>query len=439
MKRLIAFSLMAFLLMGTTMDVQAQWIESLGKKAAGRAKEKARQKVEDKVDETVDKTVNGAFDAAGNAVKGESKTQDANGKTQEEADMPVQETPAVPATTQKSVKLESVTQYDFVPGDQVLLFEDFSQDAIGDFPALWTTNGSGEVKTLNLAPGNWLNISTGQRVFQLMKDLTLPDNFIIEFDLIVSEESEDDTNAQWSYLRLFRSESSDLGLVEDCPSCTDNSFELSHYTGEDWYVKFEPAEGDNVTGSSTIAPMAFDKVEHLILWIQKRRVRLYHDGKKAIDMPTLLGTAFKPNRISFEGDHYGRTYLTNLRITTAAPDTRSKLITEGKLISYGIYFDVNSDRVKPESNGALGDIARVIREAGGVKVQVVGHTDATGDDARNLDLSRRRAASVKAELVKLGVSADLLTTDGAGETKPIAPNDTPSNMALNRRVEFIKQ
>jgi hypothetical protein len=49
-----------------------------------------------------------------------------------------------------SQKLVSTSQYDFVPGDKILYFEDFSQDAIGDFPALWTTDGSGEVKTVNI-------------------------------------------------------------------------------------------------------------------------------------------------------------------------------------------------------------------------------------------------------------------------------------------------
>ena len=74
-----------------------------------------------------------------------------------------------------------------------------------------------------------------------------------------------------------------------------------------------------------------------------------------------------------------------------------------------------------------------------VKVKIFGHTDSDGDDAKNMDLSKRRAASVKAELVKtFGVKATQLETDGLGETKPVAPNDTPVNKALNRRVEFIK-
>ena len=142
------------------------------------------------------------------------------------------------------------------------------------------------------------------------------------------------------------------------------------------------------------------------------------------------------DRLRFEAN---AAMVSNIRIAVGAPDMRNKLMTEGKLVSYGIYFDVNKDVVKPESYGTLKEIATILNEVTDVKVKIVGHTDADGTDAVNLDLSKRRAASVKAELSnKFGVSADRFVTDGLGETKPVAPNDSPSNKALNRRVEFIK-
>ena len=118
---------------------------------------------------------------------------------------------------------------------------------------------------------------------------------------------------------------------------------------------------------------------------------------------------------------------------------RSKLITEGKLVSYGIYFDVNKDVVKPESYGTLKAIADVLKENPAVRVKIVGHTDGDGADKSNLDLSKRRGESVKTELTKIfAIDASRLEFDGMGESKPIAPNDTQANKALNRRVEFIK-
>ncbi|HNX55655.1 MAG TPA: OmpA family protein, partial [Prolixibacteraceae bacterium] len=132
-------------------------------------------------------------------------------------------------------------------------------------------------------------------------------------------------------------------------------------------------------------------------------------------------------------------YVTNLKITTAAPDTRSKLITEGKLVCYGIYFDVNKDVVKAESFGTLNDIAKTLKENPTVKIKIIGYTDSDGDDAKNLDLSKRRAAAVKNALAtEFGIDGGRIQTDGKGESEPISPNTTTEGKAKNRRVEFIK-
>jgi outer membrane protein OmpA-like peptidoglycan-associated protein len=177
---------------------------------------------------------------------------------------------------------------------------------------------------------------------------------------------------------------------------------------------------------------------HISVWVQKARVRLYQNETKLFDIPRAFTLpSVKMDRIRFEE---GAAMVTNVRIAVGNPDMRNKLMTEGKLVTYGIYFDVNKDVVKPESYGTLKEIAAILNEVPDVKVKIVGHTDSDGADAANLDLSKRRAASVKNELSKsFGVNAERLITDGMGEGQPVSPNDTPSNKALNRRVEFIKQ
>lgn len=400
-------------------------LERLGKRVVKRAGEQVEQRVEQKAEQGVEKAMDKAEEAARNSGKEKEKTaKSENTKSKEPK----------PEQQQEQVSLQSFSQYDFVPGDKVLLYEDFSQDAVGDFPALWSTNGSGEIKTINISNGNWLHLTTNGNQYQLMKNLDLPDNFIIEFDVILPPT---DQNPPAIWMTLFKAENEDLGYVENnpLPSGFGVYIEASEYAS--WLGK--AYNNDWVEGSSLLSPVKINQVEHIIVWVQKRRLRVYHAGQKVLDLPTLIPANFKPNRLSFDnsGCNGSNPYVSNIRVTTASPDTRNKLLEEGKLISYGIYFDVNSDKIKPESYGALNDIAKVIKEAN-VKVQIVGHTDNTGSDATNLDLSKRRAASVKAELVKMGVSADMLTTDGAGASKPIAPNDTPSNKALNRIVEFIK-
>lgn len=330
--------------------------------------------------------------------------------------------------------LKAYSQYDFVPGDKIILYEDFSQDAVGDFPALWTTNKSGEINTLSIAPGKWLNLNALEGNWWLMNPVDFPENYIIEFDVVPKKGA-----PRYALGLHLYGESSFVEMSNPYDKGTTGLvITLSRYG---WETQGLKAGQPKITGNSTLNPVEQEKVNHVIIWVQKRRVRIYHKGAKVLDMPTNLYAESKFNRFCFElyRGASSSSYVSNIKITTAAPDIRNKLMTEGKLVSYGIYFDVNKDVVKPESYGTLKEIATILNEVPEVKVKIVGHTDSDGADAANLDLSKRRAASVKAELVKnFGVKGDRLVTDGAGETNPVAPNDTPANKALNRRVEFIK-
>jgi OmpA-OmpF porin, OOP family len=181
--------------------------------------------------------------------------------------------------------------------------------------------------------------------------------------------------------------------------------------------------------------------QRISIWMQKQRLRLYIDDAKILDLPRLLPPGLTCNKLEFGSVSYegNNSLITNVRIAYGAPDTRNKLLTLGKLVTYGITFDVNSDKVKAESYGTLKDIASVLKDNPDVKVKIIGHTDGDGDAAKNLDLSKRRAASVKKELTStFGIDGSRMETDGKGKTEPIAPNDTPANKAQNRRVEFIK-
>jgi outer membrane protein OmpA-like peptidoglycan-associated protein len=331
--------------------------------------------------------------------------------------------------------LKAFSNYDFVPGDKVLLYEDFSQDAVGDFPALWTTDVSGEINTLNIAPGNWLNLNSTEGTYWFMKDIDFPKNFILEMDIVPKPAA---TRIAADIVIFGESGHSEMDKNGDPGNCG------LHVTIEKniWETKgYKKGLPGKLTGSSTNLLVVPEKVNHVILWVQNRRLRIYHAGGKVLDVPTNIYEGSKFSRLCFKlyrGASCG-SYISNIKITTAAPDTRNKLLTEGKLVTYGIYFDVNKDVVKPESYGTLKDIAAVLNEVPDVKVKIVGHTDSDGQDAANMDLSKRRAASVKAELAKtFGVNADRLVTDGMGESQSVAPNDTPVNKALNRRVEFIK-
>jgi outer membrane protein OmpA-like peptidoglycan-associated protein len=171
-------------------------------------------------------------------------------------------------------------------------------------------------------------------------------------------------------------------------------------------------------------------------------VRVYCNEEKVWDLPKALATDAQLNALIFSLQYAEPTsqyYLGNLRLAAGAPDTRNKFLTEGKWITHGILFDVNSANIKAESYGSLKEIGNVLKENSDVKVKIVGHTDTDGSDANNLDLSKHRAASVKAMLTKeFGIDESRMETDGKGESEPIDKNDNPAGKANNRRVEFIK-
>jgi outer membrane protein OmpA-like peptidoglycan-associated protein len=103
-----------------------------------------------------------------------------------------------------------------------------------------------------------------------------------------------------------------------------------------------------------------------------------------------------------------------------------------------VFFDFDGDAPRPEAMTVLEQIAESMkRDAPDAAITVLGHTDAVGTDAYNIDLSRRRAASVVRLLIQRGVSPHQLSTVAIGKSQPVAPNDTPSGRARNRRVEFL--
>jgi len=401
----------------------------------GKLKAATNNRASDKVDQGIETGIGAVENGVKNIFKKKDKTETRDEKSSEEQEQKNSVDKNSEGTQSSQQTLQSFSNYDFVPGDKVLFFEDFSQDAVGDFPALWTTNGSGEVKTINVASGNWLHMNAKGSLYWYQKNINFPSNFILEFDIIRDEVGELSVAELDLYGEEKKKEMDDGLLPGNKGLRIYMSLEEWKTTGYD-----DNTETDNLESQSPKGTVEKGKVNHVIVWIQNRRVRIYHKGMKVLDAPTAIveGTQFSRLRFSL-WESEALPYISNIKITTAAPDTRSKLLTEGKLVSYGIYFDVNKDVVKSESYGTLNDIAKVLKENPTVRIKIVGHTDADGADTANLDLSKRRGASVKAELVKtFGIDASRIESDGLGETKPIAQNDTPANKALNRRVEFIK-
>jgi outer membrane protein OmpA-like peptidoglycan-associated protein len=114
--------------------------------------------------------------------------------------------------------------------------------------------------------------------------------------------------------------------------------------------------------------------------------------------------------------------------------------TTGHVSVYGIYFDTGKSEIKPESDAALSEVAKLLKGDAGLKVNVVGHTDNVGGMESNMKLSQSRAdAVVKALTSRYGIDAQRLRAYGVGSLAPVASNKTEDGKAKNRRVELVEQ
>ncbi|GAA4327814.1 OmpA family protein [Flaviaesturariibacter amylovorans] len=406
-----------------------------------RIKEKVQQRAEEKVDKGIDDGLDAAEEAAKKKGKGNANKKSGTGATPAVHTTGGSTTVSSTTGATPAASLQSFSRYDFVPGEKVSFFEDFSKGAAGDFPVNWNTGGSGELVTVSNVPGRWLKWSAGVGYAPVLKEV-FPDNFTLEFDILMTEV--DEKEKPYFGLNIYSAGKDEWENTEGIGIAG-----VFLMTQGEWEVtKWSTAGGGEKAGGTHQVQNSqlYNKVAHVSVWGQKQRLRVYVNETKVLDLPQGLPAA-KFNRIKFTnnpGLNYGNddmapVYLSNVRIATGQPDMRSKLITEGKLVTRGILFDVNSDKIRGESYGTLKEIAAVLKENPGIRVKVIGHTDSDGADAANLDLSKRRAAAVKAALgADFGVDVSGMITDGKGESEPAAPNTSPEGKANNRRVEFIK-
>lgn len=128
-----------------------------------------------------------------------------------------------------------------------------------------------------------------------------------------------------------------------------------------------------------------------------------------------------------------------LEVVTAE-DMTTKISEKGHIALYGIYFDFDSDQLKPESGPTLEQIAKALEADTDLNIYVVGHTDNKGALEYNEALSKRRAMAVVSKLsTNYGIASDRLIPVGVGPAAPVASNKTEEGQALNRRVELVER
>lgn len=412
--------------------------EASGQSILKRVKSKVEQTVGDKVVDKADKAVSRGVDKVLGKEEGEAGSPENPLQTEGET---LTGTPA---------RLKAFSKYDFVPGDSIIYAADFSTEALAELPAGWNANGSSSVVQLESLPGQWLRIA--QKTVNLTNNRKdFGTDFTVEFDAFMQFPFEG-----W-YPPLLR-----FGLLASGAEDPAANRLLSDLMGNKaFYMEVSPmATGANIRLESyqknvryfhspvSSAPSArnwYGKVVHVAMQAQKERLRIWIDGEKMYDVPKALPAAGVYNQLFFElgsssyPDEQVGFYISNIRIAKGIADTRHQLVEDGRFSTTGILFDVGSAEIKPESSGVLNMIGQILKDNPDMKVRVVGHTDASGQEPANQLLSEQRAASVKEFLSNsFGLDASRLESAGKGESEPVADNKTPEGKAQNRRVEFIR-
>ncbi|HTM98623.1 MAG TPA: OmpA family protein [Pedobacter sp.] len=412
-------------------------------------KEKAKNAAENKANGKVDETINKGLDKLEKGIGGIFKKKDKSAEEEKEVKSTSKSNKANDEEETNAKQIEpsfaSYNKFDFVPGDKILAFDDFKQDAMGDLPAKWNSTGGAEIAKVNSSDFNWVQLTGSKAFFSPQYTSKMPDNCTVDFDMILTYNQE--SNWYQRFLIELISSATLVGASQDAymSSNTGVSFEMEPRSKEIKAMSY--LKGETVTEAKALyTKLNSRKPIHVSIMRQQQRVKIYFDEKKVYDLPQAL--AVSPNYyvrfgtfVQDEGDaETTKMYISNLRYAVGKPDMRNKLLTEGKLVTRGILFDSGSAIIKPQSAGVLKEIAAVLNENVQLKVKIIGHTDSDGDNAKNLELSEQRAMAIKTALVnEFNVNEDHLTAAGLGETKPVDVNTTAAGKANNRRVEFIKQ
>ena len=299
-------------------------------------------------------------------------------------------------------------EFDFVPGDKVLFFEDFSDTEVGEYPVKWKRADGGEtgVEVIERGGKHWLRLARAKAgaSYDLVRTefQDLPKKFTLEFDALIDYE--------FSVLYGTRS----------------------------WiaYIRRDSAVSEAGTqGSFQESPA----VRHVAISVSGTYLKVYVDGQRVLVDPDGVKRPLKQLGLGMHSASDGAPHMfTNFRLAEGGKDYRKELVSLGRIVTHGITFDTGSDVIKPESGPTLNNILKIMQENQALRFEVQGHTDNQGSAKVNVPLSERRAAAVKAWLVKQGVAPARLRAKGLAATKPIDTNETAEGRANNRRVEFVK-
>jgi outer membrane protein OmpA-like peptidoglycan-associated protein len=314
-----------------------------------------------------------------------------------------------------SDKVSAVTtKFDFVPGDSVMFADDFTQDELGEFPARWKLR-EGTFEVAELEGERWLRCTSNDGHIRMKVPPSLPEYWTLEFD-------GDRLDGSGNTLTVTALSAGGATVWET----------IFPYSGHNLKFQSGQTSSDTPFESGTIAGR-----HHVMFMARGPGLKVYLDRDRMANVPDVTENGAAAE-IDFRLSSTQKPMLANVRFAEGCRPAKDAL-DSGKLVTYGIRFATGSDVVMPESAPVLRQVSAYMEQHPDVRLKITGHTDNAGTPASNLDLSKRRAASVAKVLAEqFGIATDRFTTDGKGDTQGVASNASPEGRAMNRRVEFAK-
>ena len=313
--------------------------------------------------------------------------------------------------------------YDFVPGDEILFYDDFTGDVVGDFPRrLDLVQGNFEV--VEWQGGRYLRATSGG-LFAIPLPRTLPDRFTVEYEVNLTHGN--------AYVRLT------TGRAYFGPART--------YRGSAPSVEMTRAGLRWIGGAGPLTLTNFDshRVSDSVVAVRVMAdgdyMKMYLDELRVANVPNAVFPRSDTLFVAVNSASAERPILIGpIRVAAGGRDLYDRLERDGRVATQGILFATGSDKLRPESTPTLKEIGTALKEHPDLRLSIEGHTDSDGEEAFNQTLSEKRAAAVKTYLVAtFGVDGSRLETAGFGESHPVADNTTPEGKQQNRRVELVRR
>ena len=406
---------LCFALFAGSQLIAQSWLEKVGNKAKEKAIEKVEERIERKTDEAVDKVLDKTEDAI---KKKESKKENTKTPTPENAESNIDNEEKKSDLTQTKSDI-SYAKYDFVAGNEVIFEDDLKDEQKGEFPSKWDlVEGNAEIAEIN--GEKVLAIVGFSYITPLFKDKTakyLPDEFTLEFDFFIDDKEGENA---------VEFENTDGENIASSLFWKDNTRFLFNWK----------SSGNEKTSEETFTNSPGWR--HYALSFNKRAIKVYVDEKRVANIPNITEKPAKVKFFARGSEDNSAFHIRNIRIAKGAVPLYDKLLTDGKIITHGITFDVGKATIKPQSMGTINEIFSILQKYPDLRFSVEGHTDNTGNASGNQTLSEARAKAVCDKLQQMGIATTRLTAKGHGMSKPMDSNETAEGRAKNRRVEFVK-